>query len=113
MAMSALPSPSKSAGTGLSPAMPNCAEVTPPSEERRMYQAPDLKTAASAFLDGYRAVADAHPEPWLHASEEQDIIDIFLLEKVAYEINYEMANRPAWLQVPLRGLDRLARRLLA
>ena len=72
-----------------------------------------LQTAASAFLDGYRAVADAHPEPWLHASEEQDIIDIFLLEKVAYEINYEMANRPAWLQVPLRGLDRLARRLLA
>jgi maltose alpha-D-glucosyltransferase / alpha-amylase len=35
------------------------------------------------------------------------------MEKVAYEINYELANRPTWLQVPLRGLDGLARRLLA
>jgi maltose alpha-D-glucosyltransferase / alpha-amylase len=86
---------------------------TPLIERRRL--ALDLwrQAASTAFLDAYRAVAEAQPHPWLHGSEEQDIIDIFLIEKVAYEIGYEIANRPAWLQVPLSGLDRLARRLLA
>jgi maltose alpha-D-glucosyltransferase / alpha-amylase len=69
--------------------------------------------ASAAFLEAYRAVEQAQPRPWLSASQEQDIIDIFLIEKVAYEINYEIANRPAWLHVPLHGLERLARRLLA
>ena len=71
------------------------------------------KAASDAFLDAYRSVAAAQPHPWLQTSGEQDIMDIFLVEKVAYEITYEIANRPSWLPVPLRGLDRLAQRLLA
>jgi maltose alpha-D-glucosyltransferase / alpha-amylase len=35
------------------------------------------------------------------------------LEKAAYEINYEAANRPPWLPVPLAGMTRLAHRILA
>jgi maltose alpha-D-glucosyltransferase/alpha-amylase len=90
------------------------APVDTPSLERRR-AALDIwrQSASAAFLDAYRSVAETQPHPWLRTSKEQEIIDIFLIEKVAYEIGYEIANRPAWLQVPLRGLDRLARRLLA
>jgi maltose alpha-D-glucosyltransferase / alpha-amylase len=71
------------------------------------------QAASKAFLDAYHAVAETQSHPWLRASGHQDVMDIFLIEKVAYEIGYEIANRPGWLQIPLRGLDRLARRLLA
>jgi maltose alpha-D-glucosyltransferase/alpha-amylase len=40
------------------------------------------------------------------------LLDLFLIEKAAYEIGYEAANRPMWLRVPLAGLCRLARRVL-
>jgi maltose alpha-D-glucosyltransferase/alpha-amylase len=86
---------------------------TPLLERRRATLELWRQASSAAFLDAYRAVAEAQPSPWLRPSEEQDIIDIFLIEKVAYEIGYEIANRPAWLHVPLRGLERLARRLLA
>jgi len=69
--------------------------------------------ATAAFLDAYRATAEAQPHQWLGTSGGQGTTDIFLIDKVAYEIGYEIANRPAWLQIPLRGLDRLAQRLLA
>ena len=40
------------------------------------------------------------------------LLDLFLIEKAAYEIAYEAANRPSWLGVPLAGLARLAGRIL-
>jgi predicted trehalose synthase len=33
--------------------------------------------------------------------------DFFLLEKVLYEILYELAHRPDWLRVPLAGFSRI------
>jgi maltose alpha-D-glucosyltransferase/alpha-amylase len=89
------------------------AADTPILERRRAALELWRQAASAAFLEAYRAVADAQSHPWLRASEEEAIIDIFLIEKVAYEIGYEIANRPAWLHIPLRGLDRLARRLLS
>jgi maltose alpha-D-glucosyltransferase/alpha-amylase len=39
-------------------------------------------------------------------------LEIFLVQKVFYEISYEAANRPNWLSIPLRGLlDLLSRRI--
>lgn len=35
------------------------------------------------------------------------LLKLFLLEKVLYEIRYEMANRPDWLEIPLEGALRL------
>ncbi len=88
-------------------------QVDTPSLERRRTVLELWRQAASgAFLDAYRAVAAAQPHLWLRTAEEQDISDIFLIEKVAYEIGYEIANRPAWLHVPLHGLERLAKRLV-
>jgi maltose alpha-D-glucosyltransferase/alpha-amylase len=85
-----------------------------PSAARRR-AALDLwrEEATAAFLDAYRAVAEAQPHPWFDAATDQNVTDIFLIDKVAYEIGYEIANRPAWLPIPMRGLDRLAQRLLA
>ena len=35
------------------------------------------------------------------------MLEFFLLEKAFYEIDYEIANRPTWLRVPLEGLWRI------
>ncbi len=35
------------------------------------------------------------------------LLDFFLLEKVVYEIGYELNHRPAWIRIPLRGLQQL------
>ena len=43
---------------------------------------------------------------------EASLLDLFLLEKVAYELCYEAANRPDWLWIPLRGFADIAARLL-
>ena len=40
------------------------------------------------------------------------LLDLFLIEKAAYEITYEAANRPTWIGVPLAGLSALATRIL-
>jgi maltose alpha-D-glucosyltransferase/alpha-amylase len=41
------------------------------------------------------------------------LLKLFLLEKVAYEIAYEAANRPKWLNAPLHGLAAIAGQLIA
>ncbi len=75
----------------------------------RLFQA----QAAVAFVDAYQAVlADAEPR-WVGAEAEQPLLDLFLLEKAAYEVRYEAANRPSWLPIPLTGLRAIAGRLLA
>ncbi len=35
------------------------------------------------------------------------LLDFYLVEKVVYEIGYELENRPTWLSIPLRGLLRV------
>jgi maltose alpha-D-glucosyltransferase / alpha-amylase len=63
--------------------------------------------ATKAFLKSYRAAAGTVVGIW-----NPRILELLLLEKAAYEINYEAANRPQWLPVPLAGMARIARRIL-
>jgi maltose alpha-D-glucosyltransferase / alpha-amylase len=58
-----------------------------------------------AFTAAYREV---NPD----ALGSSDLLDLLVLEKAAYEISYEAANRPNWLDVPLHGFAGVARRLL-
>jgi maltose alpha-D-glucosyltransferase/alpha-amylase len=66
-----------------------------------------VEQATRSFLAGYRDVLA--PE---HEVAEQDLLRLFLVEKAAYEIAYEAANRPTWLDVPLHGLARLTEQIL-
>jgi len=49
----------------------------------------------AAFLEAYAAKAPDFSGP---------LLDLFVLEKAAYEIAYEAATRPDWLPIPLAGL---------
>ncbi|MGO4126828.1 maltose alpha-D-glucosyltransferase [Inquilinus sp. YAF38] len=69
--------------------------------------------ASQAFLDAYRAVARAAPHPWATPEAEEALIALFSLQKAAYEIRYEAANRPGWIGLPIRGLAALLDQLVA
>jgi maltose alpha-D-glucosyltransferase/alpha-amylase len=80
----------------------------PASSEGDQYRARERYTAfrdsaVRAFLSGYTGSEEAGVEP---------LLDLFVLEKAAYEIAYEAANRPDWIRVPVAGLARAAERLL-
>jgi maltose alpha-D-glucosyltransferase/alpha-amylase len=65
------------------------------------------ETARQGLLAGYADGAGAPLD--LRA---QRLLELFTLEKVAYEIVYEAANRPAWIDVPILGLAEIADTLL-
>ena len=71
------------------------------------------RSAGRAFQDAYKSVLHASPEPWVQPQAEQNLLDLFLLEKAAYEVRYEATNRPGWIGIPLAGLARVTQRLLA
>ncbi len=81
-------------------------------ERRRELLARFRTEAEAAFLEAYRAVLKEAEHPWADDATEGPLIDLFTLEKVAYEIRYEAANRPKWLPIPLTGMARLMERLL-
>ena len=66
------------------------------------------QSAGRAFTQAYRAVLHAAPDPWVRPEMEEKLLYLFLLEKAAYEIRYEAANRPAWIGIPLAGIARIA-----
>ncbi|HEX3862569.1 MAG TPA: maltose alpha-D-glucosyltransferase [Stellaceae bacterium] len=68
--------------------------------------------ASDAFLAAYRAAHAESPQQWVAETAEAALLDLFLLEKAAYEICYEAANRPAWIGIPLHGLARIALRIV-
>jgi len=70
-----------------------------------------VERATESFLAGYRdAVASAGEQTRISVTAE--LLDLFLIEKAAYEVVYEAANRPTWIDVPLHGLARQTCRLL-
>jgi maltose alpha-D-glucosyltransferase / alpha-amylase len=68
------------------------------------------RESATAFLRAYwHSVKGAQPLGLGPAKEP--LLDLMMLEKAAYEISYEAANRPNWLAIPLRGFAAVANRL--
>ena len=49
----------------------------------------------AAFLRGYGA------------ADDDPLIELFEMEKMFYELSYELNNRPEWVWIPLRGIARL------
>jgi maltose alpha-D-glucosyltransferase / alpha-amylase len=62
--------------------------------------------ASEGFLSGYWQTSGAQPD-----TPTKCLLGLFLIEKAAYEIAYEAANRPAWIGVPVAGLLRLLQRM--
>jgi maltose alpha-D-glucosyltransferase/alpha-amylase len=62
------------------------------------------RAAHAAFMRSYRRTAgDASFVP----SDEADLarlLKLYLLDKVLYELRYELDNRPSWVRVPLAGM---------
>ena len=59
---------------------------------------------ASAFLQGYLAVAGEGTFLPRTPEELSALLDTFLLEKAIYEMGYELNNRPGWIKLPLLGI---------
>jgi maltose alpha-D-glucosyltransferase/alpha-amylase len=63
--------------------------------------------AQEVFVRAYTETLTACSH-WPTPSEETLArLDLFLLEKVLYEISYEAGNRPAWVGIPVNGAIRL------
>ena len=64
-----------------------------------------------AFRAAYRRVHAAAPVPWAPPEADARLLDLFLLQKAAYELCYEAANRIDWVPVPLGGLVAIVERI--
>ena len=85
------------------------ALLTWPDEHDRLLTALEHwgRQSVATFMATYRE-ALTNPQLWPADTEQADrLLDFFLLEKAFYEIQYELANRPGWLRVPLMGLERI------
>ncbi|HEX6832114.1 MAG TPA: putative maltokinase, partial [Rudaea sp.] len=69
-------------------------------KERALAQFVD--SAARSFLDAYQRADRAF------TSADEQLLRLFVIDKAAYEVSYELANRPTWVALPLRGLLDLA-----
>jgi maltose alpha-D-glucosyltransferase/alpha-amylase len=59
--------------------------------------------AIAAFLEGYeRGIAGSPSHPAQPEAAKQ-LLALFTLEKIFYELQYELASRPAWVGIPLHG----------
>ena len=61
--------------------------------------------ARVGFLAGYKSESEGKPFLPSDDSAFQKLLDLFLIEKVLYELRYEINNRPDWVQIPLAGLN--------
>jgi maltose alpha-D-glucosyltransferase/alpha-amylase len=63
-----------------------------------------VQWVSASFLGGYLdRVAGTRIAP-ANDSDLELLLRFFLLEKVVYEIGYELNNRPDWVEIPMRGL---------
>lgn len=71
-----------------------------------------ITRAEKAFLDGYKQRAAPGRVVFLPRTDARfnDLLNLFLLDKVLYEVEYELNNRPDWLDVPFEGLRRVLAR---
>ncbi|MGA8039198.1 MAG: maltose alpha-D-glucosyltransferase [Acidimicrobiia bacterium] len=59
---------------------------------------------AAAFLHGYLDTAEGHSIVPANEIHLRWLLDALLVEKAAYELEYELNNRPDWVDIPLRGI---------
>ncbi|MFK0335477.1 maltose alpha-D-glucosyltransferase [Rhizobium sp. NPDC090275] len=80
-------------------------------ERRRLVIRRFGSAAEKSFLENYTKALSASRELPSDPETVSELLDIFLLEKAAYEIAYEARNRPKWLPIPLFGFSKIVSRL--
>ncbi|MFQ3663417.1 MAG: putative maltokinase [Chloroflexaceae bacterium] len=61
---------------------------------------------SAAYLGGYLRRAAGAPFIPAAPADLEALLEVCVLEKLVYEMGYEMNNRPTWLSIPLSGLLR-------
>jgi maltose alpha-D-glucosyltransferase/alpha-amylase len=59
---------------------------------------------SAAYLAGYRETIGDSPLVPQDEGQFRLILDALLVEKAAYELEYELNNRPDWVEIPLQGI---------
>jgi maltose alpha-D-glucosyltransferase / alpha-amylase len=65
------------------------------------------RDAAHFFLEGYMKASAGLASVPADPAAFKSTLELLLLEKALYELRYEIANRPDWIEIPLRGLMEL------
>ena len=65
------------------------------------------RDASHHFLEGYAKATRGLASVPRDEASFQALLQLFLIEKALYELRYEIANRPDWVDIPLRGLIEL------
>ncbi|TAM82473.1 MAG: hypothetical protein EPN47_07350 [Acidobacteria bacterium] len=63
-----------------------------------------VQASSDAMLQGYMKAAKGCLSFPAKPTTFHRLLDLFILEKALYEVRYELANRPSWLQIPVEGI---------
>ncbi len=70
-----------------------------------------VPTSQRNFLQAYQQAAYGGARSPAEEAERA-LLQMFVLEKAAYEVCYEAANRPDWIPVPVNGMAKVAEQVL-
>lgn len=59
---------------------------------------------STAFLRSYLGIVEESPLLPDNLDDLKILLDAYLMEKVVYELGYELNNRPDWVVIPLKGI---------
>ncbi len=74
-------------------------------ERMRPWAVAWTRLMSAAYLEGYFATVNPKLVP--AEADRELILNFYTAEKCIYEIGYELNNRPAWLPIPLAGLQEM------
>jgi len=77
-----------------------------PAAEPRMTQLAEAwrQRAVDGFRAAYRKTMRGCPAYPVSKKQARLMTAFFILEKAVYEVSYELANRPGWVDIPLKGI---------
>ena len=64
------------------------------------------RSVHAAFLGAYRRTVAAAEVDFVPLNQDDfgTLLEVYLIDKLVYELRYELDNRPTWLSVPLAGI---------
>jgi maltose alpha-D-glucosyltransferase / alpha-amylase len=77
-----------------------------PAAERRIAELGESwrQRAVDGFRAAYRKTMRGCAAYPVNKKQAREMTEFFALEKAVYEVTYELANRPDWVDIPLRGV---------